>query len=197
MAFGKKIEAFSLSHAQILDGETTVLDALAAAYVAGDDEDIYGVNESSLEPQTDEYENEGDDAVLSTWSWLNYAELTVQAGYLSFPLIAKLTGQTVESSLIDTKAMISLDLWHEDSFNVAPKPVLVRMPAKDENGLPASLVILLYRVQFAPLVFEGPSYKEGLKVNYDGKALFSNVDETGTAFEDGKRRVGRLISIER
>ena len=72
------VEAFSLSHAQILDGAVAFDDALAAA--VAENLDIYGVNEASLEPNTDEYENEGDNVVLSTWSWLNYAEVTVQAG---------------------------------------------------------------------------------------------------------------------
>ena len=105
MALNSTIEAFSLSHAQILDGETTFLDAIATA--AAEDEDIYGVNEASLEPDTDSYDNEGDDAVLSTWSWLNSAELTVQAGYLSFELIARMTGRPVETETIEDGAEAS------------------------------------------------------------------------------------------
>lgn len=195
MAFSPIIESFSLSHAEVLDGSTTFLDAYAAT--AGQDYDIYGVNEASLEPDTDEFENEGDDVVLSSWAWLNFAELEVQGGYMSFPLIAKLTGQTVSSGTVSTKQVYGLDLWHEDAMNVAPKPVIVRMPAKDHLGVAGNFVIGLYKVQFKPITFEGPAYKDGLKVNYSGKALYSAADEVGAAFADGKKRVGRLLAIER
>lgn len=188
-----RVEAFSLTHAQILDGTETFL-AAALAGTTAPDLDIYGVNESSLSPNTDEYENEGDDAVMSTWSWLNYAEVEVQAGYLSFPLIANLTGQAISSSGADADIVFGLDLWHEDSFNVAPKPMIIKMPSKDEDGVVRTLTIGLYKVQFSPITFDGPAYKDGLKVNYNGRALLSPKDEMGAAFADGKKRVGRLLS---
>jgi hypothetical protein len=40
-------------------------------------------------------------------------------------------------------------------------------------------------------------YKDGLKINYDGSALYSSVDENGQPFADGKKRVGRLLAIQR
>lgn len=289
------VEAFSLSHAQVLNGATTFLDALAAA--AAEDEDIYGVNDASLDPDIGDYDNEGDDDILSTWSWLNFADVAVQAGYLSLPLMANLTNQEVDESgeiaavdevqtitmtatggtftisvggettaplafnatntdvrdallalgsvdtgdvavsgavgtyvltygadyagrqvplaALDTtsltggtatitrttpgkpasNAVVGLDLWHEDSFNVAPKPMVVRMPSKDHDGNPRTLAIGLYKVQFRPITFDGPSYKDGMKVNYAGRALKSRVDETGTPFSDGKKRVARILSI--
>lgn len=190
------VEAFSLSHAQILDGETTFLDA-AATMVVPEDLDIYGVNEASLEPDTDDYDNEGDDVVLSNWGWLNFADLTIQAGYVSFPLIAKMTNQTVSSATVSGKSIYGLDLWHEDSFNVQPFPGIIRMPSKDKAGIPADFLIGLYRLQFKPIVFDGPAYKDGLKINYDAKALYSDVDEVGQPFADGKKRVGRLLAIQR
>ena len=192
--FEPVIESFSLSHAMIVDGLTTFLDALAVASL---DWDIYGVNEASLDPDTDSYDVEGDDTVMSTWSWLNFADLKVQAGYLSFPLIAQLTGRPIESSTFGGKELFGMDLWHEDSMNVAPKPALLKMPAKDRLGNAADLIIGLYRVQFAPITFDGPAYKDGLKVNYDGKALYSAVDELGNPFADGKKRVGRLLAVQR
>lgn len=194
MAFGPIVEAFSLSHATVLDGATTFLDALAAASV---DWDIYGVNEASLEPDTDSYDNEGDDVVLSNWAWLNSADLTVQAGYMSFPLIASLTNRPIESSTFGSKNLFGIDLWHEDSMNVPPRPGLLKMPAKDSDGNAADLIIGLYKIGFNPITFDGPAYKDGLKVNYDGKAMYSLVDEVGNPFADGKRRVGRLLAIER
>lgn len=195
MALAPIIEAFSLSHAQILNGTTSFLTALATTATAA--EDVYGVSEASVAPKTDEFDNEGDDVVLSNWSWLNFADVSVKAGYLSFPLIAALSGQTIFSSTAGGKQILALDLWHEDSMNIAPKPMIVKMPSKDEDGTPADFVIGLYRVQFKPITFDGPKYKDGLKVNYDGKALYSTKDEMGVTFADGKKRVGRLIAIER
>lgn len=195
MPFSPTIEAFSVSHAQILTAGKSFIEAIAAA--ALDAEDIYGVSEASVEPDTDSFDNEGDDTILSTWNWLNKAEVTVQAGYVSFPLIAQLTGQTISSTGAEGSKVFGLDLWHEDSMNVAPRPMLIKMPSRDKDGNRADFVIGLYKVQFSPIKFEGPAYKDGLKINYDGNALFSDVDEKGVKFPDGKRRVGRLLSIQR
>lgn len=189
-----RVEAFSLSHAQIMNGTDDFLTAALAYATADQDLDVYGVNDGSLTPNSDDYDNEGDDTVLSTWSWLNYAEVAVQAGYVSFPLIAELTGQTVASSGAGESQSFSVDLWHEDSFNVSPRAMILRMPSKDEDGVVRALTIGLYKVQFAPITFDGPAYKDGLKINYAGRALLSPKDEKGTAFPDGKKRVGRLIS---
>lgn len=193
--FSPTIEAFSISHAQVLDGATDFLTALAATY--NEAEDIYGVKEGKLEPDLGDFDNEGDDSILSTWSWVNKADLSIQAGYMSFPLIAKLTGQTIQSSTAGGKSVQSLDLWHEDSFNVGSFPAILKMPSKDKNGLPADFVIGLYKVQFKPLKFDGPAYKEGLKINYDATSVASLVDEKGVLFPDGKKRYGKLLSIQR
>lgn len=187
------IEGFSLSHAEVLDGTKTFLEAAAAQAAVG--YDIYGVNDSSIDPDTGDYENEGDDRIMSVWSYFNYADLAVQAGYMSFPLIATLTGQTISSSGSGANVVYGLDLWHEDSFNVKPRPMLCRVPSRDNEGTPRSLLIGLYSVNFRPITFDGPSYKDGLKVNYAGRALQSRVDEKGVPFPDGKARAGRLLSI--
>lgn len=188
------VEGFSLSHAQILDGETDFLTALAAA--AAEDEDVYGVNEGSLDPDTGDYDNEGDDAVLSSWSWFNFADVTVQAGYVSFPLIANLTGRPISSSGAGDSIVFSVDLWHEDSMNIQPKPMIIKMPSRDADGLVRNLTIGLYRVNFKPITFDGPTYKDGLKVNYNGRAVQSLNDEEGTLHADGKKRVGVLLSTQ-
>lgn len=188
-----RVEAFSLTHAQVMDGATDFLTA-ALATSTGPELDVYGVNEASLDLNTDDYDNEGDDVIMSTWSWLNYAELSVQAGYLSFPLIANLTGQTISSSGSGSGIVFGLDLWHEDAINVPPKPMIIKMPSKDEDGLVRTLTIGLYKVAFQPITFDGPAYKDGLKANYAGRALYSNKDEKGVAFPDGKKRVVRLLS---
>ncbi len=185
-------EAFSLSLAAILDGATS----FASFNIAGmdEDEEIYGVNDASLEPDTDSFDNEGNDAVLSTWNWLNKAEVNVEAGYISFPTISRMTERPYTSSGAGDNVMFEMDLWHEDSMNVGAKPMIIRMPSKDNRGNIRLLDIGLYRVDFMPITFEGPSYKEGLKCSYGGTAVFSRYDELGVAFPDNKKRVGKLIS---
>jgi len=185
------VEAFSLSHVQILDGATAFADVTTGSTAWGD---VYGVNDASLDPDTDSYDNEGDDVVRSTWNWLNKAELAVQAGYVSFALIANMTGRTISSTGSGDSIVYGIDLWHEDDFNVPRKPMIIRMPSKDHLGAVRYLDIGLYTVSFAPITFDGPQYKDGLKVNYNGQALVSTVNELGAAFSDGKGRVGKLIS---
>lgn len=292
------VEGFSLNHAQILNGTETFDDALTRTDLEG--WDIYGVNEASLDPDTDQYINEGDDVQLSVWNWLNGADVSVQAGYISFPLMANLTGEEVTESggtsevqtltatgpptagtftitfdgetatavpfnataiqirdklasldnldasdivvtggPINTTPVVvtfdipqgdvavmtvnnagltggtvavatttpgtgggddtiySIPLWTEDSFTAPPRPMLATLPSKDHRGKVRLFVIGLYRVQFAPFTFEGPQYKEGLKVNYGGRATMSAWDETGAAFPGGKKRVGTLVSRPR
>lgn len=188
-----RVEAFSLTHAQVLDGTGTFLEAALAATTA-DDLDVYGVNESSLTPNKDSYSNEGDDVVKSKWAWLVDADVHIQAGYLSFPLIANLTGQTVSSSGSGANQVFELDLWHEDALNVPPKPAIMKMPSKDEDGVVRTLTFGILKLAFDPITFDGPKYKDGLKINYDGTALYSLKDETGAAFADGRNRIGKIIS---
>lgn len=178
------VEGFSLSHAAILDGTT------GAEEVNGD---IYGVNEASLEPNTDDFDNEGDDVVLSTWSWMNYAEVSVQGGYVPFELISLLTGEPISSTGTAPNDRYELEPWTDRSMNVAPKPMLIRMPSKDADGNVRTLEFVLYKVQFAPISFDGPVYKDGLKINYSGRALLSSNDETGQSL-GGYKSIGRLIS---
>lgn len=292
------VEAFSLSHAQICDGTSSFLTNLAAAVALG--LDFYGVNDASLAADTGNYENNGDDTTRSRWNWINFATLTVQGGFLSFPLYSTLSGQgmsqqtiaavnevqsipssgasagtftlsykgattapitfsataaavqtalealstvgtgnlTVTGGPANTTALVitgagtlagqpldlivvdktgltgagamtvtrttagvaqsinyGIDLWHKDSMNIAPKPAILVMPSKDTLGQVRRLIIGLYKVQFGPIGFDGPSYKEGFKVNYEGTALMSGTDELGVAFADGKERIGRLLSI--
>lgn len=292
------VEGFSLTHAQICDGTTTFIDALVQSVSQG--LDIYGVNEASLEPDSDSYENQGDDTTLSRWNWMNFATLTVQGGYLSMPLLENLQGTPIEeiegtvpgsnevqtisasgategtftlsfggqiteaiafdadaaavqsaltalSSVGENAAVaggpastspltvtfsgslgnkpqptigvgnagltggshtvqrttpgtsgnggFAQDLWHEDSFNTQDRPGFIIMPSKDHMGEVRRLVIGLYKLSFGPIGFDGPAYKDGLKVNYEATALMSEYDETGARFEDGKKRVGRLLSV--
>jgi len=178
-------EGFSLSHAAILD-TTTGLDHV--------DGDIYGVEEASLDPDTDSYENHGDDAVLSTWDWLNFAKVTVKAGYIPFKLVQLLSGESITSSGASPNEYWSVNLWTDRSMNVQPRPMLIRIPSKDSAGLVRVHDFVLYKVQFSPIKFDGPTFKDGLKVNYEGKALLSTTDEKGAVLSGGFKAVGRMIN---
>jgi hypothetical protein len=183
-------EGFSVSHAAILDG-TTGAEAV--------DGDIYGVRSASLQLDTDSYDNTGDDGVLSTWYWFNKATLTVQGGYVPFATIALLSGSKMTSSGAVGQEFYSIPLWEQRMLNVQPRPVLVRVPAKDSNGVLRTLDFVLFKVQFQPFSFDGPTYKSGLLLNYTGSALLSAVTETGATYLDSvtgqpSKAIGRLVS---
>lgn len=179
------VEGFSISHAAILDGVTP------GELVNGD---IYGVRDGSLEPDFDSYDNTGDDTVLSVWMWLNYATVNVQAGYIPFSLIGTLTGETVSSSGTGSTTHYSLPLWTLASMNVQTRPMLLRIPSKDSNGLVRRIDFVLYKVQFQPISFQGPTYKDGLLLNYTGRALMSSVNEAGGSLGANVKAVGRIVS---
>lgn len=170
-------EGFSVSHAAILDGSTGAEQA-----------DIYGVREGSVSVNSDQHDNTGDNAVLSSWFWFNYAEVKITSGYIPFSVISLLTGAAVTSSSDEW----NVPLWNENSLNQVPKPVLIRVPSKDSLGAIRTMDIVLYRVQFQPISFNGPTYKDGMTVDYTGRAVLSSVDETGVALIE--RAIGRLIN---
>ncbi len=72
--------------------------------------------------------------------------------------------------------------------------MIVRAPSKDADGVIRRLDLIFYKVQFGPFTFSGPAYKAGMEVSYSARALSSASNEIGTAFPDGKKRVGRLVS---
>lgn len=175
------VEGFSLSHAAILNGTT-----------GAELSDIYGIREGTLEVDTDSFDNTGDDAVLSSWQWFNFATVTVQSGFLSFDMLALLSGTTITSSGTAPGDSYSIPLWSEKSLNTVTRPLLIRVPSKTDAGATRFLDFVLFKVQFGPISFDGPSYKNGLLVSYSGKAVMSEVDEKGTALTD--RAIGRLVS---
>lgn len=181
----KVVEGFSLTHAAILDGTT------GAEEVNGD---IYGVRTGTIAADTGSYDNTGDDAVLSSWYWFNFATITVQAGYVPFDTIALLAGSTITSSGSGASDYYWLPLWEEASLNQPPRPMLIRVPAKDKLGVARTLDFVLYRVTFGPFSFDGPSYKSGLLLNYSGRATLSTVDEKGASLGEGRRAIGRLLN---
>ncbi len=183
------IEGFSVSHVAILDGATSAEDA---AVTVGTD--VYGVRSAAVDPDVGQFDNEGDDSILSSWYWLNFASLTVTSGYISLPVLAAVTGQAISSSGTGVAQKFGFDLWHEDQMNTSPKPVLVRVPSKDSDGTVRRLDLIFYKVQFGPLTFSGPAYKAGMEVSYAARCLASPKSETGATFTDSKKRVGRLVS---
>jgi hypothetical protein len=184
------VEGFSVSHAAILD-PTTGLDAV--------DGDIYGIKSGSLELDQDSFDNTGDDTILSTWNWANKVNVSIQSGYIPFSLIQLINGTKATSSTSAAGDTISMNLWEENSMNSKPLPMLIRVPSKDRDGNTRYLDFILFKVQFQPISFDGPSYKEGLLVNYNGTALFSDKDERGNPVLDSRtglptKAVGRLVS---
>lgn len=175
-------EGFSISHAAILNGTSGLEESWG---------DIYGIREGSIEVDTDSYDNTGDDAVLSTWYWFNYATVTIQAGYVPFELVQQLTGVTMSSSGAAPNDYVHLPMWNEASLNQPRRPMLIRVPSKDSDGAVRKMDFILYRVQFEPFSFDGPTYKDGLLLNYSGRALLSDKDEKGNTLAD--RAIGRLI----
>ena len=176
------ISSFSLSHVGILNGTTT-------AEIA----DLFGVNEGSLELETDQFERTGDDAILSTNRWITKGTVSFRTNYIPLDMMAALYGTPVTSAAIG----YSMQLWTEKAMNVAPRPVVVEAPGEDQDGNPNTLRILLYKVKFGQMNFDQfMSYKEGLAVSFEGDALLADKDELGAAFTDKQgKRIGRLITI--
>lgn len=184
------VEAFSISHAAILDGATGLEEEFG---------DIYGIRSGSLELDQDSYDNTGDDTILSTWYWANKVNVTVQGGYIPFQTLGLISGSVVASSGSGNNQTFTLPLWEENTMNTQPRPMLVRVPSKDSLGQVRLLDFILYKVQFQPFSFDGPSYKEGLLLNYNGSALFSSTDHKGAQVLDSRtgeptKRIGELVS---
>jgi hypothetical protein len=179
-----QLEGFSLSHAAILDGSTG---AEAAS--------LYGVRNGTISTDSGNFENTGDDVVLSEWFWLNFANVTIEEGFIPFDTIATVTGTTVTSSGVAPNDYYSLPLWTLNSMNQITRPMAVRVPGKDSLGNVRTLDFVLYKVQFQPFNFTGPSYKNGLTCTIAGRALLSTTDEVGGNLPSTyPRSIGRLIS---
>lgn len=176
-------EGFSISHAAVLNGTTGAEESWG---------DVYGVRDGSLEVDTDSYDNTGDEAVLSTWYWFNFATVTVTAGYIPFDLLAGISGDTVKSSGTAPNDYYSIPMWSETSLNQPRRPMLIRVPSKDSLGVVRTLDFVLYSVQFEPFSIDGPTYKDGMLLNYSGRALMSSVDEKNAALT--VRSIGRIVN---
>jgi len=132
---------------------------------------------------------------LSIWAWFNTATVTVESGYMSFSLISLLTGGTITSSGTAPNDLYNIPLWNTASLNQPTRPLLIRSNSKDNTGAVRSNDICLYKVQFQPIAFDGPTYKDGLVVSYTGQVLMSSLDETGATLTDPA--MGRIINRPR
>lgn len=184
------VEGFSLSHAAILNSTTGLEEEFG---------DIYGIRSGSLELDQDSYDNTGDDGILSTWYWANKVNVTIQSGYVPFKTLGLLSGSVIGSSGAGVLQTFELPLWEENSMNTTPRPMLIRVPSKDKDGVVRVLDFVLFKVQFQPFSFDGPAYKQGLLLNYNGSALFSDTDEKGQPVLDSRtglptKAIGRLLS---
>jgi len=180
---GSNFEGFSISHAAILDGTDGTEEEFG---------DIFGVRSGTIAADTGNYDNTGDDYVLSSWFWLNFATVTVEAGYLPFRTIGLLSGATLTSSGTGQGTTYEMGLWEEDSVNQPARPMLIRVPSKDSDGQIRVMDFILYKVIFGPINFTGPSYKSGLLLNYTGRAVISDKNEKGTTL--AKRAIGRVVN---
>ena len=175
------VTAFSLSHAAILDGSTP-------AELA----DLFGVNEGSLELESDSYERTGDDKILSTTRWITKGTLSLKSNYIPLDLMAVLYGTPVVSGAEGR----TMQLWTEKAMNIAPRPVVVKAPGETDAGVPITMKFVLYKVKFGQITFDQfLSYKEGLAISLEGDALLSDKDELGQAFTDNLgARIAKVVS---
>ena len=178
---GTSFEGFSLSHAAILSGTTGAESAT-----------IYGVQNGTISTDQGNFENTGDDVVLSEHFWINFANVTIAEGFIPFSTIALITGTTVTSSGAAGSDYYALPMWTLSSMNQPTQPMAIRVPAKDSAGNIRTLDFVLYRVQFQPFNFTGPSYKTGLTCSIAGRALFSSVNELGNAAST--TMIGRMVA---
>lgn len=184
-------EGFSLSHAAILDNPVT----LGGGGTGAEVQTLYGVRNGTLATDSGNFENTGDDFVLSEWFWFNFANLTIESGFLTFNTLALITGTSVSSSGTSPNDYYGLPLWTWNSLNQVTRPVALRVPSRDSTGNVRTLDFVLYRVQFQPFNFTGPSYKNGLTVSLAGRALMSTIDEKGTNLPASyPRSLGRIVN---
>lgn len=185
-------EGFSLSHAAILDASSG---SITGTGTGVESQTLYGVRNGTLATDSGNFENTGDDFVLSEWFWFNFANITIESGFLTFNTIAQITGNAISSSGTSPNDYYGLPLWTWNSLNQITRPVALRVPSRDSGGAVRTLDFVLYRVQFQPFNFTGPSYKNGLTVSLAGRALMSLYDEQGNALPSTyPRSLGRIIN---
>lgn len=184
----KQVEVFSISHAAILTG-TKDAETAGAEETYGD---FYGVDSGSISVNMGTFKNTGDDQTMSVWKYVEDADIEIRGGFIPFDLINLIFGATISSSGSGANLRWDIPFLEEEWNNVASRPVLIRCPSKDSQGNVRDFDIVLYKIYFGPIRFEGLAYKEGVKVTWSGTAVMSTVNEAGASIS--RKAVGRLIS---
>lgn len=179
-AFSGNSETFSLTGASILDGVT-----------GAQSQDIYGIRTGTLTTNVSQYDNTGNDTVLSRWIWSDYATVAIEGGFIPWNVYALVTGTTIGSSGTAPNDYYSLPYQDIVSLNQPTRSVRLRSTAKDSLGSLRTFDIVLYRVQFNPINFTGPAYKTGMNFSCTGTALYSTVDEAGNSLAN--KTIGRIV----
>lgn len=104
------VEAFSVTHAALFSYGTSVTEV-----------DMYGVKSANLTPDTGSADNTGDDGVLSTWTWFNFANLAIEQGYLSFDQYELMSGAPVTTTTV-TETTASLVINPLTGFDYSGTP---------------------------------------------------------------------------
>lgn len=157
------LEGFSISHAAILDGETTAEEAAKR--------DFYGVQSASVSANEESFEEVSNDIVIGSWNSISSINIEVSSGFMSLSIFDRFS--------FEDKKPLSLDLWNPSAINPAHVPILFRIPSRNQNGVYFNFDIVLFNVKLKPYSLDSLSYKEGLKVSYKGQAFLSDVDEVG------------------
>lgn len=179
--FSGNAEAFSLIAASILNGTT-----------GAEAQPIYGIRTGTLSANISQFDNTGNDRVLSHWVWSDYATVTIESGYIPFPMYSSITGTTITSSGAAGADYYALPLWDYNSLNQPTQSMRLRSASKDSLGQVRTFDIILYKVQFNPINFTGPAYKTGLTFSCSGTALYSQYDEVGNTLTN--LCIGRIVS---
>lgn len=179
--FSGNSETFSLTGAAILDGTT-----------GAQTQNIYGIRTGTLTANVSQYDNTGNDRVLSRWVWSDYATVTIESGYIPWNMYALITGTQIGSSGTAPNDYYSLPYQDIVSLNQPTRPMMLRSTSKDSLGQVRTFDIVLYKVQFNPINFTGPAYKTGMNFTASGTALFSSFDEAGNALANPT--IGRIVS---
>jgi hypothetical protein len=180
------VEGYSVTGAMILNGSTSFATATSAFG------DLYGVRTASVALNTSRYDNTGNNVILSSWNNADNATITVEAGYITFETLALLSGESITSSGSGPNDIYKIDPWTEDSINQSARPMLIRMQAKNRTKQLRDMYFGFYSVEFSPIKFTGPQYRNGLAVSYEGIAGFSEYDETGVLLP--KKSVMTIVS---
>ena len=149
------VTSFSLSHVGILNGTT-------AAEVA----DLYGVNEGSLDVESDSYERQGDDKILSTTRWLTKGTVSFRTNYLPLDMMALLYGTPAVSSATENLNNLEFQALIdsiEDATDSIIAPLVEKYGDKSNGGM------VTYRKVYKKMGEMSPINWHNLEVRYINK----------------------------